>query len=144
MPMRAFFAVLILSLAVIVTLSPARAEDPLDTTRSMIEAQIRAFLQDDPEKAYSYAAPGIKAVYPDKNVFFAMVKKSYEPVYHPGNYAFGRSRSIDNGAMIYHEVLISGRDGKDWTAIYQVIRQPDGAYKIGGVQILPDTESKGI
>jgi len=142
--MRAFFAVLILSLAVIVTLSPARAEDPLDTTRSMIEAQIRAFLQDDPEKAYSYAAPGIKAVYPDKNVFFAMVKKSYEPVYHPGNYAFGRSRSIDNGAMIYHEVLISGRDGKDWTAIYQVIRQPDGAYKIGGVQILPDTESKGI
>jgi hypothetical protein len=142
--MRAFFAVLILSLAVIVTLSPARAEDPLDTTRSMIEAQIRAFLQDDPERAYSYAAPGIKAVYPDKNVFFAMVKKSYEPVYHPGNYAFGRSRSIDNGAMIYHEVLISGRDGKDWTAIYQVIRQPDGSYKIGGVQILPDTASKGI
>ncbi len=46
--------------------------------------------------------------------------------------------------MIYHEVLISGRDGKDWTAIYQVIRQPDGSYEIGGVQILPDTESKGI
>ncbi len=142
--MRAFFAVLILSLTAIITLSQARAEDPLDTTRSMIEAQIKAFLQDDPETAYSYAAPGIKAVYPDKNVFFAMVKKSYEPVYHPGNYAFGRSRSIDNGAMIYHEVLISGRDGKDWTAIYQVIRQPDGSYKIGGVQILPDTESKGI
>ncbi len=90
--MRAFFAVLILSLTAIFTLSPARAEDPLDTTRSMIEAQIKAFLQDDPEAAYSYAAPGIKAVYPDKNVFFAMVKKSYEPVYHPGNYAFGRSR----------------------------------------------------
>jgi hypothetical protein len=144
MPMRAFFAVLILSLTAISPLSPARAQDPLDTTRSMIEAQIKAFLQDDPEAAYSYAAPGIKAVYPDKNVFFAMVKKSYEPVYHPGNYAFGRSRSIDNGAMIYHEVLISGRDGKDWTAIYQVIRQPDGSYKIGGVQILPDTESKGI
>ncbi|MBB3966577.1 DUF4864 domain-containing protein [Rhizobium metallidurans] len=142
--MRAFFAVLILGLAAIVTPSPARAQDPLDTTRSMIEAQIKAFLQDDSEKAYSYAAPGIKAAYPDKNLFFAMVKKSYEPVYHPGNYAFGRSRSIDNGAMIYHEVLISGRDGKDWTAIYQVIRQPDGGYKIGGVQILPDTESKGI
>ncbi|WP_283194568.1 DUF4864 domain-containing protein [Rhizobium sp. AN80A] len=142
--MRAFFAVLILGLTAIVTLSPARAQDPLDTTRSMIEAQIKAFLQDDSEKAYSYAAPGIKAAYPDKNLFFAMVKKSYEPVYHPGNYAFGRSRSIDNGAMIYHEVLISGRDGKDWTAIYQVIRQPDGGYKIGGVQILPDTESKGI
>jgi hypothetical protein len=101
-------------------------------------------LNDDVDTAYSFAAPGIKAIYPDKNVFFAMVKKSYEPVYHPGNYAFGRSRSIDNGAMIYHEVLISGRDGKDWTAVYQLARQPDGNYKINGVQIVPNTESKGI
>jgi hypothetical protein len=110
----------------------------------MIEDQIKAFLRDDPDTAYSYAAPGIKALYPDKNVFFAMVKKSYAPVYHPGNYAFGRSRSIGDGAMIYHEVLISGRDGKDWTAIYQFARQPDGDYKINSVQILPNTDSKGI
>ncbi len=142
--MRAVFAVLVICFVSALSLLPARAEDPLDTTRTMIEAQINAFLQDDPEAAYSYAAPGIKAAYPDKNVFFAMVKKSYEPVYHPGNYAFGRSRSIDNGALIYHEVLISGRDGKDWKAIYQVARQPDGGYKINGVQILPNTESKGI
>jgi hypothetical protein len=142
--MRAVFAIFVISLVSVLSLFPARAEDPLDATRTMIEAQIKAFLQDDPEAAYSYAAPGIKAAYPDKNVFFAMVKKSYEPVYHPGNYAFGRSRSIDNGALIYHEVLISGRDGKDWTAIYQVARQPDGGYKINGVQILPNTESKGI
>ncbi len=142
--MRAFLAVVILCAASLVVLVAARAEDPIDMTRTMIEAQIKAFLNDDVDTAYSYAAPGIKAVYPDKNVFFAMVKKSYQPVYHPGNYAFGRSRSIDNGAMIYHEVLISGRDGKDWTAVYQVARQPDGGYKINGVQIVPNTESKGI
>ncbi|KRB57095.1 hypothetical protein ASE04_28375 [Rhizobium sp. Root708] len=140
--MRAFLAVFILCAASFVT--TARAEDPIDTTRVMIESQIKAFLNDDVDTAYSYAAPSIKAIYPDKNLFFAMVKKSYEPVYHPGNYAFGRSRSVDNGAMIYHEVLISGRDGKDWTAIYQVARQPDGSYKINGVQIVPNTESKGI
>ncbi|MBB3319003.1 hypothetical protein FHT77_004912 [Rhizobium sp. BK181] len=142
--MRAILAIFILCAASFVFLGTTRAEDPIDTTRTMIEAQIKAFLNDDVDTAYSYAAPGIKAIYPDKNVFFAMVKKSYEPVYHPGNYAFGRSRSIDNGAMIYHEVLISGRDGKDWTAIYQVARQPDGNYKINGVQIVPNTESKGI
>ncbi|WP_028744452.1 DUF4864 domain-containing protein [Rhizobium mesoamericanum] len=142
--MRVFLAVFILCAASFVLFATARAEDPIDTTRTMIEAQIKAFLNDDVDAAYSFAAPGIKAIYPDKNVFFAMVKKSYEPVYHPGNYAFGRSRSIDNGAMIYHEVLISGRDGKDWTAIYQVARQPDGSYKINGVQIVPNTQSKGI
>jgi hypothetical protein len=46
--------------------------------------------------------------------------------------------------MIYQEVLISGRDGKDWTAIYQVARQPDGSFKINGVQIVPNADSKGI
>ncbi|TCL73956.1 DUF4864 domain-containing protein [Rhizobium sp. BK251] len=142
--MRAFFAVLFLCVASVIAPLPAGAEDPTDATRSMIEQQIIAFLRDDADTAYSFAAPAIKAMYPDKERFFAMVKKSYEPVYHPGNYAFGRSRSIDDGAMIYHEVLITGRDGKDWTAIYQVVRQPDGSYKINGVQMIPNTESKGI
>ena len=142
--MRAFLAVFILCAASLISTVSARAEDPIDTTRTMIEEQIKAFLNDDAETAYSFAAPGIKAIYPDKNLFFAMVKKSYEPVYHPGNYAFGRSKSVDDGAMIYQEVLISGRDGKDWTAIYQMARQPDGQYKINGVQIVPNTDSKGI
>jgi hypothetical protein len=121
-----------------------RAEDPLQATQATIQKQIQAFLHDDADAAYSFAAPGIKALFPDKEAFFAMVKKSYEPVYHPGNYAFGRSKSIDDGATIYQEVLITGSDGKDWSAIYQVTRQPDGSYKINGVQIVPNAASQGI
>jgi hypothetical protein len=121
-----------------------RAEDPLQATQATIQKQIQAFLHDDADAAYSFAAPGIKALFPDKEAFFAMVKKSYEPVYHPGNYAFGRSKSIDNGATIYQEVLITGSDGKDWSVIYQVTRQPDGSYKINGVQIIPNAASQGI
>lgn len=142
--MRALSAVFLLCAAFFISNASASAEDPVDTIRTMIEQQIKAFLKNDADTAYSFAAPDIKAIYPDKDDFFAMVKKSYEPVYHPGNYAFGRSRSIDNGGTIYQEVLISGRDGKDWTAIYQVMRQPDGGYKINGVQVVPDTDSKGI
>jgi hypothetical protein len=116
----------------------------LQATQATIQKQIQAFLHDDADAAYSFAAPGIKALFPDKEAFFAMVKKSYEPVYHPGNYAFGRSKSIDNGATIYQEVLITGSDGKDWSVIYQVTRQPDGSYKINGVQIIPNAASQGI
>ncbi|NRP85631.1 DUF4864 domain-containing protein [Rhizobium lusitanum] len=124
--------------------STARAEDPVQTAQSLIQEQIGAFMHNDATAAYSFAAPGIKALFPDKDTFFAMVKKAYQPVYHPGNYAFGKSRAIDNGAVVYQEVLITGTDGKDWTAIYQITRQPDGAYKINGVQILPNTTSEGI
>lgn len=134
-----------LAITLFLILAPeARAEDPVLTAQTLIQGQIEAFLQNDATAAYSFAAPGIKALFPDKDVFFAMVKKSYQPVYHPGNYAFGKSRAIDNGAVVYQEVLITGVDDKDWTAIYQIARQPDGTYKINGVQILPNTMSKGI
>jgi hypothetical protein len=142
--MRAFSAALTVCLALLASLLSVRAEDPLQATQATIQKQIQAFLHDDADAAYSFAAPGIKALFPDKEAFFAMVKKSYEPVYHPGNYAFGRSKSIDDGATIYQEVLITGSDGKDWSAIYQVTRQPDGSYKINGVQIVPNAASQGI
>jgi hypothetical protein len=122
----------------------AQPEDPIKTTQTVIEEQIEAFLHGDAGTAYSFAAPGIKALYPDKDTFFAMVKRNYQPVYHPGNYAFGRSKSVDGGAVIYHEVLITGRDGKDWSAIYELTRQADGSYKINGVEIVPNTTSQGI
>jgi hypothetical protein len=122
----------------------ALAEDVQKDAQTLIEKQIQAFLHDDPETAYSFASPGIKALYPDKDVFFAMVKRSYQPVYHPGNYAFGRSKSVDGDSLLYQEVLITGSDGHDWAAVYQLARQPDGSYKINGVQIVPNTTSKGI
>jgi hypothetical protein len=120
------------------------ADDPVKGSRQVIEKQILAFLNDDAAGAYAFAAPGIQARYPDKDSFFAMVKKSYQPVYRPGNFAFGRSKTVGDGAMILHEVLIEGEDGKDWKAVYQLLRQPDGSYRIGGVMIGPETESKGI
>ncbi|MDK4737509.1 DUF4864 domain-containing protein [Rhizobium sp. LEGMi198b] len=133
------------ALCITLALAPgARAEDPVQSAQTLIQEQIEAFLHNDADSAYSFAAPGIKALFPDKDSFFAMVKKSYQPVYHPGNYAFGKSRAIDNGAVVYQEVLITGTDGKDWTAIYQIARQPDGSYKINGVQILPNATSEGI
>jgi hypothetical protein len=138
--MRALLAALSLSIAGL----PALADDNIDATRRIIERQIDAFLKDDAATAYSFAAPGIQARYPDKDAFFAMVKKSYQPVYHPGNYAFGRHKIVGGGAMILHEVIITGRDGKDWKAVYQMLRQPDGTYRIGGVAMVPETASKGI
>jgi hypothetical protein len=142
--MRAVPAITIAFTACLVASTPVSAEDPVDMSRQVIQRQIDAFLKDDADTAYSFASPGIKARYPDKTAFFAMIRNSYQPVYHPGNYAFGRSKSIADGALILHEVTITGQDGKNWKALYKMARQPDGSYKIDGVLILPDTVSKAI
>ncbi|MEY9197250.1 DUF4864 domain-containing protein [Sinorhizobium sp. CCBAU 05631] len=108
--------------------------DPVDRAKSVIRAQIQAFIEDDAEAAYSFASPGIRAKFPDQAVFFEMVKKSYQHLYRPGNFAFGRSKRV--GDEVIQEVLISGADGKDWTAIYELVPQPDGSYKINGVMMV--------
>lgn len=114
--------------------SVARAAEPVDTAQDIIQSQITAFLNDDAKTAYSFASPTIRGKFPNETVFFDMVKRGYAPVYRPGNFAFGRSKIV--GDMIVQEVLISGPDGKDWTALYQLMKQPDGSYKINGVHMV--------
>jgi hypothetical protein len=122
------FAIFLMSAGV------SSAAEPVDTAQTIIQDQIAAFLNDDAATAYSFASPQIKGKFPDQGIFFDMVKRGYTPVYRPGNFAFGRSK-ID-GDTVVQEVLISGPDGKDWTALYFVVKQPDGSYKINGVQML--------
>jgi len=112
----------------------AWAEEPVDIAQNVIQSQIAAFLHDDAKAAYSLASPAIRGKFPTEAAFFDMVRKGYAPVYRPGNFAFGRSRVI--GDTVVQEVLISGPDGKDWTALYQLVKLPDGSYKINGVHIV--------
>lgn len=125
------------ALAVALLIAPvaARADDAA-AGQQVIESQINAFLNDDMQAAYSFAAPSIKRLYPDENRFFDMVKRGYQPVYRPGNFAFGRSKSAPDGSGLIQEVLIQGPDGQDWTALYSLERQPDGTLKINGVQMI--------
>lgn len=112
---------------------PASAE-PVGDARSIISRQIEAFLADDKATAYSFASPQIQTLYPNQDLFFEMVKRGYAPVYRPGNFAFGRWK-IEAGQVL-QEVLIRAPDGKDWTALYTLTRQPDGSYKINAVRML--------
>ncbi|MGH7004446.1 MAG: DUF4864 domain-containing protein, partial [Alphaproteobacteria bacterium] len=118
------------------------AQEPLDAAQTVIRKQITAFLNDDASTAYSFASPAIKGKFPNQNAFFEMVKRAYQPVYRPGNFAFGRNRASED--QIVQEVLITGPDGKDWTAIYQMQKQGDGSYKINGVRMVQSVPGPAI
>ena len=134
-PYRFLFLLAATLIAVLTNLASVRADDGA-AARGVIESQITAFLNDDAAAAYSFAAPSIKQIYPDESRFFDMVKRGYQPVYRPGNFAFGRSKAAADGSGIVQEVIIQGPDGQDWTALYSLERQPDGSFKIDGVQMI--------
>ena len=84
----------LVALLVFVFIPPAQAEDPVAEVQAVIAGQIDALVAEDADRAYSYASPDIRSLYPDKDSFLAMVQQNYEGVQQAGNYAFGRSKLV--------------------------------------------------
>ncbi|HEX9906185.1 MAG TPA: DUF4864 domain-containing protein [Propylenella sp.] len=102
--------------------------------QSTIEQQLQAFLGDDAARAYSFAAPNIRARFPTKDIFMEMVRKGYPQVYRPRTYAFGELK--EEAGYLAQDVDIVDADGGYWTARYTLERQPDGSWKITGCYLL--------
>lgn len=114
---------------------PVRADDDgMAGVRAVIAGQMEAFQADDGAAAYAFAAPRIRKVFPNPDLFMSMVKSGYAPVYRPKSVIYGRLKPVENGFA--QEVFLVGPDGKPYTALYLLERQADGSLKIAGVQIV--------
>lgn len=123
------------ALAVFLASGPATAGDAeVKAARDVIQNQFEAFLADDAERAYSFAAPNIKRFFPTRQSFMSMVESGYMPVRRPRSYAFGRSQEM-SASSIVQQVLLVGPDGKNYEAVYTLELQPDGSWLITGVSM---------
>lgn len=126
------------SLAFLLAFAPLTAafggEAEVKAAQSVIESQLKAFQAGNGELAYSFAAPGIKRMFPSAEVFMGMVASGYQPVYKPRSYAFGEAQEM-GGTSIAQRVMLVGPDGKDYEALYQLELQPDGTYRITSVSL---------
>ena len=122
-------------MAVLLPTTPVLAgEAEVNAAQSVIDSQIKAFLSDDNATAYSFASPTIKQMFPSVEAFMKMVTGAYKPVWKPQAYSFGKSVEPD-GRQIVQQVLVTGPDGKDYEAVYTLMLQDDGTYKITGVHL---------
>lgn len=115
---------------------PAAAQSEADraAVQSVIEQQIQAFLSDDAATAYSFASPGIKAMFPTEDIFMRMVQQGYPQVYRPRSHQFGELIAKDG--HLEQTVDIVDADGAFWTALYTLEQQSDGSWKITGCSII--------
>ena len=139
--MRQTFSRWLLTLAL--ALAPwavaAQAVSPPDAraVRDVVEAQLQALAADDAVRAFSYASPMIRSQFGDAANFMAMVKSGYPMVLRPAATAFFQPEAAD-GAVL-QAVQLRGRDGRAWLATYQLMRQPDGRWRINGCAVQADT-----
>ncbi|WP_082652227.1 DUF4864 domain-containing protein [Aureimonas sp. AU12] len=124
--------VFVIGLASLAPLQSAYADDASDA-RSAISGQLDAFKAADGAGAYGYAAPNIRQIFPNPDIFMTMVERGYPPVYQSSNVTFGAMKP--EGAGLRQEVFLSDKAGQSWIASYTLERQPDGTLKISGCQI---------
>ncbi len=109
-------------------------EAEISAAQATIDSQLKAFQADDGALAYSFAAPGIKQVFPTVESFMGMVTNGYEPVRRPQSYTFGKAEETGAGT-IAQQVFVVGPDGKEYEALYTLERQPDGRFLITGCSL---------
>ena len=125
-----------------VVVPPASADEldkaTQDSLQQIIAQQLDAFAHEDAEKAQSFAAPGIKARFPDPKDFVAMVHQSYAPLFQPRSTHFEKSGSTAMGPL--QSVTIVDHEGAAWTAVY-TFEQVDGQWRINGCALVKEAST---
>jgi Domain of unknown function (DUF4864) len=129
----------LLLLAVLAAAPGLAVADDATPAQSAIRRQEQAFARDDAAAAYAQAAPELHAMFPSPEIFMAMVRQGYAPVYRHKSFEFGESKT--EGGVIAQRVHIIDANGEAWEALYRLETQPDGDLKITGCSLLKAEQS---
>ena len=113
---------------------PALSAAEAKRLRAVISAQLAAFAADDAERAFSYAAPGVRAQFGSAERFIAMVQAGYPVVYRPASIAFLQAERLRGEVL--QGVQLTDDAGRGWIAVYHMQRQPDCSWRIGGCELV--------
>jgi hypothetical protein len=112
---------------------PAVSGAEAKAVQQVIRAQLDAFAADDAPKAYSYASPSIRGVFPSADIFMHMVRNGYPVVYRPASVAFLKPEK--EGDEILQPVQMTDEEGRVWIALYTMQRQASGAWLTNGCRL---------
>lgn len=105
---------------------------------AVVQSQLDAFAAEDAEKAFSYAAPNIRALLGTAANFLDMVRSQYDIVVHPSSVVFFKPKG--DGVVSVLKVQMTDEDGDVWNATYTLQRQKNRQWRITGCVI---TEAVG-
>ncbi|MEP6790210.1 MAG: DUF4864 domain-containing protein [Ramlibacter sp.] len=109
------------------------ADADAQRVREVIVAQLAAFADDDADKAFDTATPGVREAIGSSNRFLAMVRGTYPMVYRPTSVSFLKPEEADG--TVLQLVEIKDGDEKSWLALFALERQPDNSWRIGGCAV---------
>lgn len=101
-----------------------------DKVREVIAAQFSAFADDDADKAFSLASPGVRESVGSSGMLLAMVRGSYPMVYRPVTITYLKHPATEDGPTL-QLVQVTDSDGKAWIAIFTMEKEQE-SWRISG------------
>jgi hypothetical protein len=105
--------------------------------KRVIGEQRAAFIAGDAHKAFSYAAPGIRAQFGSAENFLAMVRTAYEALIAARYTEFLEGAVIEG--VVIQPLRIIASDNTVQVALYTMEKQKNGGWKIAGCVLAPST-----
>ena len=99
-----------------------------------IRTQLNAFKEGRFELTYTHASDSIQSHFPDQRTFRAMVENGYGVLLDPLRVRFNGIDRRFKSAL--YRVEIISRDGQRWLALYPMIVNGKGLWKIDGGRVL--------
>jgi hypothetical protein len=139
-PVRMFAAFLfcVTMLPAALSAEDAPAEADIAGVQAVISAQMEAFKHDDGEAAFAFAAPGIRKMFATPEIFMAMVRQQYAPVYRPRYVEYLEPAGA--GDHFLQPLILTGENGVTVVARYVLRRQAGGDWRIMGVTLSPASD----
>jgi hypothetical protein len=132
--MMRFFTLIGIALAAASMQMRARADVLPDTdvrqVRAVVEAQLKAFAEDDADKAFEMSTPAVQKLVGNSNRFLALVAGNYPMVYRSAGIGFLTPEK--DAGQVLQMVALRDADGKTWLALFALEQQPDKSWRIGG------------
>lgn len=118
----------------------ARAWDVKNDIRMVINQQLEAFLNDDFEKAFSFATTNIQRIFRSPEGFETMVRRGYPMIHRHKNVEFLELRKAADHS--YQMLLIEDQQQGKHVIIY-LMKQTDQGWRVDGVRVrtIPDVKT---
>lgn len=121
-----------ITLALWLAVALPAAADP-EKIQGVISDQIAAFQEDDFERAFTYASPGIQRLFGTSENFGTMVRQGYPMVHRPADVQFLELTEAQGD--MWQKVLVRDASGQSHVLAYRMQEGPDG-WRIAGVNLL--------
>lgn len=129
--MRKLVGVILLGLSLASTSWADQAQRGAVT--GVIQSQIDAFMEDDFDRAFTFASPNIRSMFGTPDNFGRMVRQGYPMVWRPADVSYGQTES--GAGRVLQNVVIRDADGVVHVLEYEMIPISEG-WQINGVRLL--------